>query len=683
MDFSLNWLKRYIKTSMNEEEIAEVITSQGLTVDAVIKKDNDVIFDIDVTTNRPDAMNYLGLARELKASGKAEFIPFSYDLNEDTNDKTDNYISVNVENTDLCKRYVARVVKNVKIAPSPKWLQDLLEGVGIRAINNVVDISNFVLWEMGQPLHTFDMRLIEGGEIVVRNANKGEKITTLDGVERTLLETDIVIADKVKPVALAGIMGGENSEIQDDTTDVVIESAWFFPANVRKTAKRLAIHTDSSHRFERGADIGIMMKAADRAASLIAELAGGTVCSSPIDVYPKPFENLEITLKVSNVKRIVGKEISVDFIVKTLNALDFKAEKLSEEEIKCVVSSFRVDISREIDLIEEVVRMYGYNNVPSTLPAVNTPGRTVKRQEQLAKSMENMLVATGFNEAITYSFCSKEDNLAVFPDRKDMVVISNPLSEFLSVMRTSVSASLLKSVELNLKHGNKEVRLFEDGRNYIPNGAQATEKRHFAAVATKGAHSKNWNNVATVYDYSFLRGIIEEYFDRNFYVENLEIKPAKKHLFKPEFSAEVVYKGKVVGWFGEFSKEVLKHFDIDFDTVGFEICIDDLVEFEPKKLFFKPFSVFPPVLRDSAFLIGKEYTFDQMVEFIKQKDIPYLKEVKLFDKYEGKGIPKGKVSIAINFVFQSDEKTLNSDEISALHKSIVEEFLKEFKAELR
>jgi phenylalanyl-tRNA synthetase beta chain len=683
MDFSLNWLKRYVKTSMNEDEIAEIITSQGLTVDAVIKKDNDVIFDIDVTTNRPDAMNYLGLARELKASGKAEFIPFSYNLIENDSLKTDDFISVKVENTNLCKRYVARVVKNVKIAPSPRWLQDLLESVGIRAINNVVDISNFVLWETGQPLHTFDMRLIEGGEIIVRNAAKGEKITTLDGVERVLLESDIVIADKVKPVALAGIMGGENSEIQDDTTDVVIESAWFFPANVRKTAKRLAIHTDSSHRFERGADIGIMMKAANRAAALIAELAGGTVCSSPIDVYPDRFKNLEILLNTGNVKRIIGKEISVDFIVNTLNALDFETHKVSEEEVKCIVPTFRVDISREIDLIEEVVRMYGYNNVPSTLPVVNTAGRTVKRQEQLANSMESILIATGFNEAITYSFCSKADNLALFPDRDKMVVISNPLSEFLSVMRTSVTASLLKSVELNLKHGNKEVRLYEDGRNYIPKGIQATEKRHFAAVATKGAHSKNWNNVTQIYDYSLLRGIIEEYFERNFYIDNLEIKPVQKHLFKSRFSADIVYNGKTVGWFGEFSQDVLKHFDIDCDIVGFEICIDDLIEFEPKKLFFKPFSVFPPVLRDSAFLISKEYTFDQMVEFIKQKDIPYLKEVKLFDKYEGKGIPKGKVSIAINFVFQSDEKTLNSDEVSNLHKKVVEAFLKEFKAELR
>lgn len=683
MDFSLNWLKRYVKTSMDAEGIAEVWTSQGLTVDAIIKKDNDIVFDIDVTTNRPDSMNYLGLARELNASGKAELIELSYTLDEDEKNKTENFVSVNIKVPELCNRYVARVVKNVKIAPSPEWMKELLESVGIRPINNVVDISNFVLWEMGQPLHTFDQRLIAGSEIIIRNAHKDEKIITLDGIERKLQEEDIVIADKHKPVALAGVMGGENSEIKEDTTDVVIESAWFSPANVRKTAKRLAIHTDASHRFERGADIGIMMKAADRTASLIAELASGTICSEPIDAYPIKFKNNEIIIKISNVNRILGKSIGVEFILKSLAGLGFSVKTEDNTSIHCIVPTFRVDISREIDLIEEIARMFGYDNIESTLPVVETPGREVPIHERLASSMEKIVMSSGFTEGITYSFCSPADNLSVHPMRKEMVKLSNPLSEYLSVMRTSILATILKSVETNLKQGNKEVMLFENGKNYIPYETQAIEKHHFAAVATKGSHGKGWNSQGLKVDYSFIRGLIEKFFDRNFNIGSLVIEPKQLDLFKPEASSVILYKGTEVGYLGELKENVLAHFDISNDVVLFEICIDDLKEFETRKLFFKPYSVYPSVLRDSAFLISKEYTFDQMVEFINQLEIPFLKEIKLFDKYEGKGISDGKVSIAINFIFQSDDKTLSSEVVNDYHNKIVESFTKKFDADLR
>lgn len=682
MDFSLSWLKRYIKTSMNAEQIAEVWTSQGLTVDAIIKNENDVVFDIDVTTNRPDAMNYLGLARELTASGKAELIPFEKEFKE-SELNTEKFVSVKIEEPELCHRYVARVVKNVKIGPSPKWLQDLLLSVDIRPINNVVDISNFVLWEMGQPLHTFDYRFIEGNEIIVRAAKENEKITTLDGVERKLQKSDIVIADSKKPIALAGIMGGENSEIKDDTTDVVIESAWFYPANVRKAAKRLALHTDASHRFERGADIGIAMEAANRCAQLIEELADGEICKNSIDAYPKKFKNPEVQLKLKNVKRILGKEIDKDFIVKTLTLLGFKVTEKDDTVLTCIVPSFRVDVSREIDLIEEVARMYGYNNFQSTLPMVNTPGRLVSNVEKLQKSMEDILLGSGFNEAITYSFCSKEDNLAIMESQTEMVEINNPLSEYLSVMRTTILSTILKSVELNLKQGNREVLLYEFGKNYLPHNGQAIEKKHFSAVGTIGSHGKNWNGREKVVDFSYFKGILEEFFGRNLNIEKLNFKPENHSFFDDSFSITIEYNGNKVGYLGKLSEKSLKHFDIESDIIAFELCVDDLRNEPLRKLFYKPFSIYPAVLRDSAFLINKEYSFNQMVEFINSLEIPYLKDIKLFDKYEGKGIAEGKVSIAINFIFQSDEKTLNNDEVNDLHKKIVDAFIKEFKAELR
>ena len=681
MEFSLKWLKRYVKTDLGHEKIAEIFTEQGLTVDSIIEKENDIIFDIDITTNRPDAMNYLGLAREIAASGYGEIVYPEVSVEENTSCKASDFVSVEIEDT-RCKRYVARVVKGVKIGPSPDWMVELLESVGIRSINNVVDITNFVLWEMGHPLHAFDYRFIEGKKIIVRSAREGEKFTTLDGVERVLNPSDLLIADTKRGIALAGIMGGENSEIREDTQDVVIESAYFDPATIRKTSKRLALHTDSSYRFERGADIEILKKAADRAAQLMVEYAGGTLCSETIDVYVEKFEPVRVRLHLEKVDKVLGKKIEPSFIKKTLNNLGFDLIDEGDNYFDYSVPSYRVDVWREIDLIEEIARMYGYNRFDSTLPLIVTPGKTKTDRDRAIEIINEELLKSGFFEAISYSFCSKKDNLVLNPAIKDMVEISNPLSENMSVMRTTIFASLFYPFSKNVNYGNRNTRLYEIGKTYIKKEELAKEEHFVSAIAVSGEHRKHWDGTVQKVDFYTLKGIVEAIVER-VKGAKVEFESVDWPCFKKGHGAVILLNGKEIGAIGEFSESVLKHYEIDLPAAGFELSIDRIIEGGLKEFKYKPFSLFPKVERDSAFIIDKTVKFSDIEKVVQSLNIPFLVDFSLFDRYEGKGIPEGKVSIALNFVFQSEDRTLSSEEVNQLHEKIIKEIIVKFGAELR
>ncbi|BBB31764.1 phenylalanyl-tRNA synthetase beta chain [Thermotomaculum hydrothermale] len=681
MEFSVKWLKRHIKTDLGHEKIAEILTEQGLTVDSIIEKENDVIFDIDITTNRPDAMNYLGLAREIAASGHGEIEYPEISVEENSSCKASDFVSVEIEDS-RCKRYVARVVKDVKIGPSPDWMVELLESVGIRSINNVVDITNFVLWEMGHPLHAFDYRFIEGKKIIVRSAKQGEKFITLDGVERELNPSDLLIADAKRGIALAGIMGGENSEIREDTKDVVIESAYFDPATIRKTSKRLALHTDSSYRFERGADIEVLKKAADRAAQLMVEYAGGTLCSETIDVYLEKFEPKRVRLYLDRVNKILGRRIEPNFIKKTLANLGFDLIDEGENYFDYSVPSYRVDVWREIDLIEEIARMYGYNRFDSTLPLIVTPGKTKTDRDKAIEVASEELIKAGFFEAISYSFCSKEDNLTLNPAVEDMVQISNPLSENMSVMRTTVFASLFYPFAKNVNYGNRNARLFEIGKTYVKDGELAKEEYFVSAIAVSGEHGKDWNGTEYTIDFYRLKGIVETIVER-LNGKKVEFENIDWPCFKKGHGARILLDNEEIGAIGDFSENVLNHYEVDLPAVGFELSIDRIIGKGLKEFKYKPFSLFPKVERDSAFIIDKTIKFSDIEKVVHSLDIPYLVDFRLFDRYEGKGIPEGKVSLALNFVFQADDRTLSSDEVNQLHEKIIKAIVENFGAELR
>ncbi|NOY21975.1 MAG: phenylalanine--tRNA ligase subunit beta [Acidobacteria bacterium] len=683
MDFSVRWLRKYIETKLDADGIAEVLTDQGLTVDEIRRDGDVVVLDIDVTTNRPDAMNYLGLARELATSGNGTMIPVPQPSFTATGPVTGDSVAVEVQAPDLCGRYVARYIRNVKIGPSPEWMQALLLEADIRPISNVVDITNYVLWELGHPLHAFDSRSLNGNRIVIRRAVSDETMVTLDGTERKLITNDLVIADGDRPVALAGIMGGENSEIREDTTDVVIESAWFYPVCIRKTSRRLAIHTDSSHRFERGADIGIALKAANRAADLIVQYAGGEVAPEPIDVYPEPWKAPEILMKAGSLKRILGLEMEIDFVTKILEGLGFVKLKENDGDTLWQVPSNRMDVTREIDLIEEVARMYGYNRMPATLPGIKSPGRVTPPVESGLDKIASVLTAGGFHEAITYSFCSPADNLAFRPDLQEMVRISNPLGENTSVMRTSILATLTSVVALNLKRGNLALKLFETGRTYLPKGKQADERLTMAAVAVKGVQHRAWNGQEIVADEFNMKGLLNRCEQKILGKLSIAYGECDSPGFNPDMSAALMLNNHTVGYLGQLSDEVLTHFGIDHTLVALELDLTDFVqEFRPTARF-RPFSMMPRTERDSAFLLDRDIRYSEIESFLKNLDVPYLKNVRLFDRYEGKGVPTGKVSIAVNFVFQSDDQTLNNDEINELHQKMVAAFIDKFGAVLR
>ncbi len=683
MDFSVNWLKKYIDTPLDTDRMAAVLTDQGLTVDEIRPVEGDVIFDIDVTTNRPDAMNYLGLARELAASGNGTLtLPEVGNLKE-SGDATASEVTVEIADPDLCGRYVARVVKDVKIGPSPAWMQELLNAIGVRPINNVVDITNFILWETGHPLHAFDARFVSGRHIVVRRARKGETLTTLDGEERKLLPDDLLIADAERGIALAGIMGGENSEIRDDTTDVIIESAWFDPVGVRKTSKRLALHTDSSHRFERGADIEMARHAADRAAALIAEYADGTILADPVDVYPNPWESPVVRLTDANIRRILGVDVDPDTVKNYLSVLGFELSSSDGEGSWWSVPSFRLDVTREIDLIEEVARLYGYDKIPASLPDVESAGRETPPEETLLNRIHTVLTGNGFQEAITYSFCSREDNLMFHPEQEQMVSIANPLSESIAVMRTSILASLVPVAARNLRQGNANVKLYEAAKRYVPSDeVQPDETLTMAVVARKGTHARFWNGHTEDLDVFVLKGIVESLRRETGVMTPVQYRMIQHPAFVDGAAVEIVVNGLSVGRLGELSERVRSHYEVDAELVALELDMNWLLEDETP-IRFEAFSMFPRVERDSAFLIDQSVSYADIEQFLSELEIPELQEIRLFDRYEGKGIPEGKVSLALNFVYQSPERTLNSDEVSDWHERIVQTFQEQFGATLR
>ena len=683
MEFSVKWLKKYVDTALPVEELAAILTDQGLTVDEIIPGENDTVLDIDVTTNRPDAMNYLGLARELAASNNGTLTFPETGVSGETGWPCAASIDVEIADPDLCGRYVARVVRNVKVGPSPAWLQELLNGAGIRPINNIVDITNYVLWETGHPLHAFDSRFINGDRIIIRRANKGETLVTLDGEERKLVPDDLLIADAAQGIALAGVMGGENSEIREDTTDVIIESAWFDPVSVRKTSKRLALHTDASHRFERGADIEMAMQAADRAAMLIAELAGGEIAPEPVDAYPIPFTLMEIDLMDRNITRILGADVERDRVVSFLQVLGFGLVSQTDTATRWAIPAFRLDVNREIDLIEEVARMYGYNNLPSTLPDLETPGREPEPIEELTDAIASLLRGAGFQEAVTYSFCSPSDNRMFRPDRDDVIAIANPLTENLSVMRTSMLASMAGVVSRNLRQGNQDVRLFEMGRTYFSGGDPAVEVPGLAMMAKKGVLEQSWNGSADSMDAFRVKGLIEQVQDRLLGDRLIGYRQSAHPAFNPDAAVDLMLGGCVVGVLGELSESTRKAYEIDHEVVAVELDLSILLDAEWRSIRFKSFSQFPKVERDSAFVVDRTVTFEDIQAFLFAQDAPLLQAVRLFDRYEGKGVPEGKVSLAVNFVYQSEERTLNSEEVSETHDRIVSAFLDTFGASLR
>ncbi|MBQ7340108.1 MAG: phenylalanine--tRNA ligase subunit beta [Clostridia bacterium] len=640
----------------------------------------DVIFDINVTANRPDCQSILGLAREVAAVLNKPIKGPSLEYVATKGVSTKATIKVSDKAPDLCPRYMAHYIKNLKIGESPLWMKKRLFRMGLRSISNIVDVTNYVLLEIGQPMHAFDLNDLEGNEIVIRRAENGEKIITLDEKEFALSENNLVICDSVKPVALAGVMGGLNSEIKSTTKDVVFECAKFARDNVRKTARLLGQRTDASSRYEKGIDANSAEVGLKRALHLVDELKMGEIAEDNYDLLFEKIENKVISTKISKINAVLGITVPTDVIVNSLEKLNFEV-KVSGDDIVVKAPLYRDDIEDYPDLAEEVIREYGYEHIEPTLLKTSsiTAGGLNKEQTDIA-NLKTLLTGYGFNEILTYSFVSeKEYDIFGFDKNSDeyrFIKILNPIGEDLSVMRTSLLPSICRIIASNLKRKNMEGRLFEFAKIYQPKSLPLTELPIENEVLSLGVFGENE-------DFFTLKGVIEDLISNFAYGAEVKFVRSNKSCMHPTRSADVVINGKVVGYFGELLPQIADKLDIDKKIYVGEIKYYLLKEFFNNKIVFKPISKFPPVERDLAITVGDNISWGDIYSVIKESAGDKLDSVKLFDIYKGDQIEKGKKSVAFNLTFVSLEATLTVEEIDQAINNILECLKSKLGAELR
>ncbi len=645
---------------------------------------DDYILDLDLTPNYARCLGMLGIARELEAllDGKKVSYP-EFEINEKGSNISE-MVEVEVKDADLCPRYTGRIIKDIEIGPSPLWMQRQLTAAGIRPINNIVDITNYVLLEYNQPLHAFDYDTIVDKKIIVRRAEDGEKHVTLDDQERSLNNEILVIADREKAVGLAGVMGGANSEVTEETTTVFLESAYFNPVNIRKTAKSLGLPSEASHRFERGIDIENVIEASNRAAYLMQEYAGGQVVTGVIDVYPKPYQTLVIELDVEMANRILGLELSAEDIKGMLERLKFNVKMDDKDILKVAVPAFRGDVEREADLIEEVARMYGYNNIPVTKPVGNQQGGKSFKQKFEDISKEFMLAA-GLDEVINFSLAG-ENNYEILQLANDSILrnwvhVKNPLNEAYAIMRTSMVPGILDVLSKNAKRQLDKMSIFELGNIYFKQeGEEPYIQFTKLAGASMGYQEDAWNSAAP--DFFYLKGILEGYFERIGLLE-LEFKTTQVSYLHKGRTATIISGDQELGIIGEVLPDIIEELDLKERTAVFQLNIDKILAKVNLIQRYKDLPRYPAVERDLAVLVEKDINSADLLKLIVKKGGELLKEADVFDLYQGDQIPENKKSIAFKLLFQAGDRTLRDEEVNKLFNSIVKGLENKFTAKIR
>jgi len=648
----------------------------------------DTILDLSVTPNRPDWLCVIGVAREIAAltHQKVRYPRLSL---SDRGDEIHGKTSVTLLDPDLCPRYVARMIEGVKISPSPQWMRDRLEKVGVRAINNVVDVTNYVMMEYGQPLHAFDFEVLEEGRIVVRRAQEGEAFVTLDGVKRIMSHQDLMICDGKKPVAIAGVMGGLNSEIREETTTVFLESAYFDPMNNRRTSKRLGLETEATYRFGRGIDYGACLLAANRATQLIQEFAGGRVVSGAIDAYPAPLQPKPISLRVSKANQVLGTEISIAKVRSYLEGLELNVQDEREGLLTVTPPSYRGDLEREIDLIEEIARMDGYEHIPITLPSNSSFPAEKNRDYLLEKKAVEILVHHGFHEVITYSFVSPTWNglIGLSPEdrRRKSLCILNPLTEDFSVMRTTLVPGLLETVRYNLSRKNTNLKIFELGKVFLSEAGEKLPKelRHLAGIGTGSLEEPHWTSQSRPIDFYDIKGCVVALLDafqmRGVSFERIEEVP----YLHPGRSAKLLFEGETLGVLGEIHPEILSRYDIPERAYLFELNFEPFVQAAREEKRFQFLPRFPAVYRDLSLVVDASLESGKLAEAIWASREPHIDEVTLFDVYQKAPIPEGKKGVSYRIRYQANDRTLTDEEVNQYHERITDRLREIFRAELR
>ena len=676
---SCNWLRELCPVDATPEKLAEALTARGLTVDAVDADTapGDVVLDIDIPANRPDCLGHFGIAREVAAAFGVQLSP-PRALPESIvpSDELAGLVSVTIEDPGLCARYTARLVRKVSIGPSPAHVADRLIACGLRPINNVVDISNIVLLETGHPIHTFDYRLVNQGRIVVRCAGEAMPFTTLDQVERKLTPEMLVIADDRRPVALAGVMGGADSEIGDDTTDVLIEAAWFDPVSIRRTARRLGLPTDASHRFERGMDKDGVLAAQGLAVQLLEEIAGGQAVPGMIDCYPAPGARQTLELRYQRVQRLLGYDPGAEAIHEALDALALAPRKAGEGRVEVQVPSYRVDLVYEADLVEEVARHLGLDRLPSTLPLTVAPTEN-ETVHPLAERTRNVLAGLGFQEAFNYSMLPEgADDRWVPKGTLPALALSNPIAAQLGFLRRSILPGLLQSADLNLRRGNRDLRLFEIGRVFLPAGAgdQRPDETLRAGLAWSGlAEPRHWSRDDRPVDMVDLSGAVAGALSH--LQPGLAIREERSETpgFHPgQATSFRGADGRELATAGRLHPELLARFDLPQDLFLAEIDLDAVLAAAGPGLEYQPIPKVPAVSRDLSLVLGEGAGYRQVVDLLSSRTAPATARFEAVDRYVGSHIAAGETALTIRVTLEPYDRTLTDEETERYRLDLIE-----------
>ncbi|MFN0110468.1 MAG: phenylalanine--tRNA ligase subunit beta [Blastocatellia bacterium] len=691
MKISYNWLKEFVDMDLSPRDLAEKLTMVGLAVDAVEEHPSDTnadfVLEIDLTSNRPDCLSHLGVAREVAAIiGKSLQIPDGGTGRlSDGTAKASDVTSVQILNPDFCPRYTARIIKGVKIGPSPEWLVKRLEVMGQRSVNNVADITNYVMLELGQPLHAFDLAMLRGHRIIVRAAGDGEKITTLDGEERELNSRMLVIADAERAVALAGIKGGEDSGITEKTVDVLLEAAYFTPAQVRATSKALGLSTEASYRYERGTDPEIVPVASARAAAMIAEIAGGQVLSGIVDAYPQKSESVLITMRRGRYEHLTGLQVELNEAERILRVLGFAVEAdVEKDSLHTVAPTWRIDAAIEEDLIEEVARIAGYDNLKTSLPGSAGAGSYLPGEDG-RRSARKVLTGLGYNEAVSFSFVNAEADARLSEaDDSARLLLQNPIDETAGHMRTTLLGGLLKALENNFNHGSRNVRLFEIGKCFLGGGDdRPTEIERLAFVCAGARNEADWQAANARVDFFDVKGAVESV------VESLGLPPLQFSLAEtiphlhPGRAASLSLGGQSVGQIGQLHPRVAAEYKFKQAVFVAELNLSALLQADRTEVRYQPLPKFPTASRDLALLIDTAAPLAAIEQAVNSLAIPEQIGFRLFDLYAGKELPAGKHSIALSLRYRAADRTLTDEEVTAMHDRIVQKLKQEFSAEVR
>ncbi|MFH1189671.1 MAG: phenylalanine--tRNA ligase subunit beta [Candidatus Omnitrophota bacterium] len=678
MKISYDWLKEYVNVKLAPDKLAQALTMAGLSVESVKPYGPDYIFEIEVTANRPDWLSMIGVAREVAAltGGKLKIPPGPKIKAAPAKPG----VKVRVDERGLCPRYTARVIRNVKVGESPAWLKARIEAFGLRSVNNIVDITNFCLFETGEPMHAFDLDKIDQAEIIVRKALQGEKIKLIEGSEKPLDKSMLVIADGKKLVAVAGIMGASNTEVTHSTKNILLEAAYFDQVSVRRTSRKLAVSTESSYRFERRVDMENIVYSSDRALGLIMQIAGGQP-GALIDIGTKEPKRKTVDVRVDTVNKLLGTGISAAAVGKIASSLGMDVKSHSKGKLRVEIPGFRSDLKAEADIIEEVARLYGYGKIPATLPNVVEQPVRMEREMVLRNKARECLVSLGVDEIITYSLLSRKAITASGASVDSLISVANPLTTEQEAMRPSLISGMLSVILWNMNRKMKDLKLFEIGNVYFKKDDKFCERRHLA-IAFTGQDFAGWSGGSKEAGFFGLKGIFETLLSE-LGVGAAEFSAAKNGSFSGAECARITIAGEEIGLMGRVSSETLHRFDIKDKVYLLEADLDAVLKNARADKRFTELSKYPSVYRDISILASKSALNRDLVSMMKSAGGATLADVRLIDRYEGKQVPEGKQSLTYRLEYRDPSRTLEERDVLSVHSRVLGELETKFGAKLR